>query len=145
MMSMLWMSSSTGREDAFYLTKHNWDLVSLIRRFKVYAVNCIYSGNADGGSCINYIISIVLHARGCAINEKSYAPLSFALSVTKVKVHMWHKRKWGKPVICPKHSKYIFFTSGDSSCVGLLMPSYSIFLTHSEIVLKFCFSDSLHS
>lgn len=31
----------------------DWDLVSLIRLYKGYAFNCIYSGNADGGFCNN--------------------------------------------------------------------------------------------
>lgn len=46
---------------------------------------------ADGGSFRDCVISIafVPYER----NENSYAALLIALSITKVKVHMWHKRK----------------------------------------------------
>lgn len=46
---------------------------------------------ADGGFYHNCVISIafVPYER----NENSYAALLIALSITKVKVHMWHKRK----------------------------------------------------
>lgn len=37
----------------------NLDVVSLMHGYKGYAINCIYSGNADGGFYKKCIISIV--------------------------------------------------------------------------------------
>lgn len=48
----------------------NWDLVSLMRADNGYSINCIYSGNRDGGFYNNCIISIVLCAHDCAIRYK---------------------------------------------------------------------------
>lgn len=115
----------------------NWDLVSLMQltvfiQEKQAVEGCFF--------CLVFfcdVISIVSRARACAI-QKTWQFLCTLVRISlsyqsMSKDLLWHKRKWGKAVLCLEHSKYIFYTSGDSRHVGSLM-LFRIFLTALEVI-----------